>query len=292
MTGLRNILNFTSAGLDSVLVYRYDTKGRLTDFLTGTITNGDQYGNRGGVEFEMARTMPYNPAEPTTITQGGERDEVNFNWTASPLIRFTAEFHAKHMAYNAVLLGVKTWGMGAMRMYASTPNNPQYPNTAIILHQRASSLETTSRRQQLFSSIHILSCEMIPVGATDVTAKAESGQRYLITASSRNHTMWGESLNGIEHGTCATTTVEASHPYRTDVCSYRGNQIENQFFLPRQLPESADDQNITVFVNNVKHVFGVDYTLSTVTNSFIFTPGSIPGMGAVINAVYNWTESC
>lgn len=292
MAGIKDILHFTAAGLDSVLLYRYGTDGKLTDFLTGSIANGDQYGNRGGVEFEMANTMPYNPAEPDTVTQGGERDDQTFNWAASPIIRFTAQFYAVHLHYDAVLNSVETWGEGSKQFVAGAPRDPQYPTTAIIMHQRATSLQASTKRQEMFAIMHLLSCQMIPVGPSDVTAKSESGRRYLITAAARDHTMWAETLTSAKHGTCAAPYLDGSGPFRMDIASYRGDGVETQFFLPRQLPANANTDNITVRVDTIVQTFGVDYVISTVTNSFTFQPGSVPGVGAVIDATYDWDEEC
>ena len=292
---VKNNLKNTRAGLRYVLAYRKGDDGFITNWDGTDISNGDQNGNTGGVLLEMPQAFPIDDPQPDDIVIDSETVTVSLGGLVGQQNRlppFDVTIGVFDLSQEAVLQGTSTKTFGAATFGVALPQNPEPPNLILFEQNLGKSHAAATFGQKVVTGNMLLNCEMTPRRTADIAMRAPHMNRYTVNASSANYLPWGETIVNDNLGTCSAVYSPYVGPYFADITSFRGNAVQTEYFVARNMPSDIVAADVSVVVDRVRQTPTVAYTIDVATNKVTFQAGSIPAAGARIDVFYFWQEVC
>lgn len=294
----------TRAGFRYYFVYRRDENGDYVN-LDGTApANGNQYGTQGGYEIRMPQSFNFQIPAPEDIFLDSETETVSWGSVlgSQQRLAFETEIGTFDLDLQAAVVSTNVVSKGATEFGSILPKDPQVPSFMVLEQNLAKSHASDgSFGQVLYNGNFMLNVAMSWLGAAEISLRTPHVNRYRLECDPYEYTSYGLTMTASVEGTCSKVGEPFNAPYWVDICSYRGDGVEDEFFTPRAMPSTAvAGTNVLVFVgptglgSMVEQTPGEgnDYTIDPTTNKVDFEAGSVPAAGETIYVFYHWTEEC
>jgi len=246
--------------------------------------NGDATGVPMANFLGIQRAAP-GPGEPDDVDIPGDDTSLGaINFGPDKVPSFLVEFGAFDLAVDAALQTTTVETIGDIRLGVLQPNNPEYPDIAMILQSKSKKKDSGVDGSKSWAGYILPKCNAIPLGRESFEGRTAGNDRFKVTAQVADKKPWGVTILEADLGTDGGPILRFTSENPITQHRHTGDAATLIYNLGHTPVSQA---KTLIWVDTALLVAGVDYTVVAATGVITFT--APPAAGAKIVTLYEFT---